>query len=219
MAVEATARQHYGVMRKYLDSLPAYSLELDRSYEEVLDDAGRKIFLAEIGHILLARPNRVRSQFDSDRGGSLLCFDGRTVNIVHYLRKAWAEFELNGNLKQLAEFMAERFSIALPLADLLAADTHLLNLDEAERGDYVGVHLVENVRCHHLAIEQPKVNWQIWIDAGERPWPRKLVIDFKTDLGRPISLTVFRNWIANPPIDDDSFKFVPPEGIPKTMIS
>lgn len=218
MTIEAAARQRYGVMREFLDSLQSYSLELDRSYEEVLDDSGRKCFLAEFGRILIARPDRVRSRMVSDRGDSEMCYDGRTVNIFHALRNAWVEFPLTGNLTRLVEVMAERFNVSLPLANLLIADSEMLSLDLAERADYLGLHLVDSSHCHHLAVIQPKVDWQLWIDAGDYPWPRKLVIVYKSDQSSPLSLTVFRNWLANPPLDADSFRFVPPEGAQKIAL-
>ena len=35
--------------------------------------------------------------------------------------------------------------------------------------------------CHHLAFEQATIDWQLWIDAGKDPLPRKLVITYKTE--------------------------------------
>ena len=219
MTIEAAARQRYGVMREFLDSLQSYSLEVDRSYEEVQDDSGRKTFLAEVGRILIVRPDRARSRFMNDRGDSELCYDGRTVHIFHALRNAWVELPMTGNLVKLVEVMAERFNVMLPLANLLIGESKVLNIDLALRGDYLGMHLVDSSRCHHLAFIQPKIDWQVWIDAGEHPWPRKLVIVYKSDQSSPLSLAVFRNWIANPPLDADSFRFVPPEGAQKIELT
>jgi hypothetical protein len=219
VTIEAAARQRYGVMREFLDSLPAYSLEVDRSFEEVQDDRGRKVFLAEVGKIQIARPNHVRSRFMCDRGDSELCYDGQAVHIFHALRNAWVELPLTGNLMNFVDVMAERFNVALPMADLLIAESRQLDFEGAERADYLGLHLVDNERCHHLAMIQAKVDWQLWIDAGEYPWPRKLVIVYKSDPGSPLSLAVFRNWIANPPYDEDTFRYAPPEGAQKIELT
>ena len=39
-----------------------------------------------------------------------------------------------------------------------------------------GSDLVEGVLCDHLAFSRDDTDWQVWIEAGERPVPRKLVI-------------------------------------------
>jgi len=34
--------------------------------------------------------------------------------------------------------------------------------------------VVEGVRCDNLAFRAPNVDWQIWIQEGPEPLPRKL---------------------------------------------
>ncbi len=50
-----------------------------------------------------------------------------------------------------------------------------------QRGEYLGIHEAAGVPCHHLAFEQATIDWQLWIDAGKDPLPRKLVITYKTE--------------------------------------
>ena len=46
-------------------------------------------------------------------------------------------------------------------------------MEEVLTGEYVGVTELSGVRCHHLAFRSGDVDWQIWIEDGDKPLPRK----------------------------------------------
>jgi hypothetical protein len=76
----------------------------------------------------------------------------------------------------------------------------------------VGKAVIEGVVCDHLAFRAPDVDWQIWIQEGPQPLPRKLVV---TTLDLPnapqFAVTVTR-WDLQPPLDAQTFTFTPPPG-------
>jgi hypothetical protein len=68
------------------------------------------------------------------------------------------------------------------------------------------------VKCDHLLFSRPGVDFQIWIAAGNRPWPCKYVVT-ETDTPAKLSITTFLSgWNMNPAVQDAQFKFVPPKG-------
>jgi hypothetical protein len=71
------------------------------------------------------------------------------------------------------------------------------------------------VKCHHLAFRQRTLDWQIWVDAGEQPLPRKLVITFKREIDQPQYIALIHRWDVNPKLSDSLFQFQPPEGVRK----
>ena len=73
----------------------------------------------------------------------------------------------------------------LPLADFLYADPYAVLMEGVTYGRYLGIHQAAGVACHHLAFSQDTIEWQIWIDAGEKPLPRKLVISYVQEPGEP----------------------------------
>jgi hypothetical protein len=81
-----------------------------------------------------------------------------------------------------------------------------------QRGEYVGIHEVAGVSCHHLAFEQATIDWQIWIDAGEKALPRKLVITYKTEDEVPQYTVTIRKWNLQATLPDALFAFTPPQG-------
>jgi hypothetical protein len=81
-----------------------------------------------------------------------------------------------------------------------------------QRGVYLGIHHVGDVACHHLSFEQETIDWQLWIDAGEKPLPRKLVIAYKTEDGVPQYAVTIGKWNLNADVPEELFRFEPPEG-------
>ena len=52
---------------------------------------------------------------------------------------------------------------------------------------YIGRGVVDGVEYEHLAARNLDTDWQIWIELGERPVPRKYVITSKTVAAAPPS--------------------------------
>jgi hypothetical protein len=76
----------------------------------------------------------------------------------------------------------------------------------------VGKAVIGGVRCDHLLISRPGVDFQVWIADSGQPLPYKYVV---TDTGNPGRLsisTVMSDWNIAPAAADALFSFVPPQG-------
>jgi hypothetical protein len=80
---------------------------------------------------------------------------------------------------------------------------------------YVGLHKVRGVPCHHLAFDGDDVQMQLWIDAGDKPLPRKVVFVQKKLEGSPEWTAYLSDWNLSPSLDDGLFNFVAPAGVKK----
>jgi len=69
---------------------------------------------------------------------------------------------------------------------------------------------VGDTQCHHLLFEQENIDWQIWIDSGQPPLPRKLVITYKQEPGQPQYVATMDNWDLSPAVSKETFEFTPP---------
>src|SRR6476469_4481445 len=85
-------------------------------------------------------------------------------------------------------------------------------MGDVQRGVYLGIHEAAGVPCHHLSFEQATIDWQIWIDAGAEPLPRKLVITYKAEDEVPQYTVTIRKWNLKAQLPDALFAFSPPEG-------
>ena len=75
----------------------------------------------------------------------------------------------------------------------------------------VGPSTVQGITCEHYAFRQEGEDWQIWIQLGEYPLPRKFVIRTLTDDARP-QHTSDLVWNLAPSYNEAAFAFDPPAG-------
>jgi hypothetical protein len=111
----------------------------------------------------------------------------------------------------MLEWVESRYGIELPLLDLFAWGTE--NADESAilGAIDVGPSTVLGVATEHYAFRQSDVDYQLWIEPGEKPLPRKYVITTLSEPSQPQHVMLL-TWTLNPPLDDATFEFVPPPG-------
>ena len=81
-----------------------------------------------------------------------------------------------------------------------------------------GPGVVEGVTCEHYAFRQPGLDWQVWIQLGDHPLPRKLVLTTTTDDARPQHTSVL-TWNLAPSYSEDAFVFDPPADAHKIVFA
>jgi hypothetical protein len=74
---------------------------------------------------------------------------------------------------------------------------------------YVGPALVGGDPCDQFAFRQEGVDWQVWIQKGDSPLPRKLVITTTDEDARPQYISVL-SWNLAPALSEKMFVFEPP---------
>ena len=105
----------------------------------------------------------------------------------------------------------------LPLSDLFVLGTPAAQFDKIESAMNAGQDFIGKDLCDHYAFRQGKIDWQIWITAGSKPLPRKIVITNRSDEARPQSVSLI-DWTLKPNFNDSVFKFTPPKGATKVEI-
>ena len=71
-----------------------------------------------------------------------------------------------------------------------------------------GTATIDGVETDHYAFREADVDWEVWIQRGNQPLPRKLVIVDRTDPSKPTFIARL-NWQVNPTFADSDFAFVP----------
>ena len=84
---------------------------------------------------------------------------------------------------------------------------------------YLGLHRVRGIRCHHLAFSQDNIDWQIWIEDGHQPVPRKFVITYKKVKSHPQLTGEIYDWNFAPHLSDSLFNFLAPPNATRTEFS
>jgi len=105
--------------------------------------------------------------------------------------------------------------MALPGADLLLGNVHDTLMADVIDAKHIGRGVIGGVECEHLAFRNQDIDWQLWVEVGANPIPRKLVITSKAVGGAPQYTLVIKDWKTNVPVEEATFAFKAPEGAKK----
>ena len=75
------------------------------------------------------------------------------------------------------------------------------------------------MKCTHLAFRGSEVDWQIWIEDGDKPLPRKFILTSKTVAGEPEFTVLIRSWDMAPKLTNSEFSFTPPKALRRSSFS
>jgi hypothetical protein len=182
---------------------------------DVVRETGQKVQYSHRRKATVSRPDKLAIESTGDVMNMNLYKDGSTITLLDKDRNVYAQMKDPGTIDQMIDTMQERFGVSTPLADLLSADPAKVLLEGVESGLYLGVHHVDEHACHHIACRGETLDWQVWIDAGENPLLRKLVITYKQQPGAP-QYTL--KQVSSTPLDSvpaAAFQFEPPAGCEK----
>jgi hypothetical protein len=212
--IEPKAEQYLKAMSTFLAGLKTYSFQVEEFIDEVQDD-GLKIQLSNRRNMSVSRPNKMFGEDVGDEMNSLCYYDGKTITVFDRAQKTYATEKVPGTIDAMLDDLHDRFDTHQTLADFLVADPYKVFMENVQSGTYVGLHYVGKVKCHHLAFRQKTLDWQIWIDAGKEPLPRKLLITFKRQVDQPQYTALIHHWDVNPTLSEEMFQFKAPEGVRK----
>jgi hypothetical protein len=82
----------------------------------------------------------------------------------------------------------------------------------------LGPSTVDGVTCEHYAFRQEGLDWQIWIQLGDFPLPKRLILTTTTDEARP-QYTVTYRWNLAPSMNEAAFVFNPPAGAQRIVFA
>jgi hypothetical protein len=213
-SVEPRAEQELRKMGESLAKLPHVALEAEETFDELPDGELRRQ-LTNVRRVAVERPNHVAADATGDTLNRAAWYDGRTVTVLDKETNVYATIEAPATIDATFDKLEDEYGVVLPLADLLYADPAAVLMAGVTYGRYLGLHLAAGVECHHLAFSQPTIEWQIWIDAGDKPLPRKLVISYVGEPGEPQYSAVIRRWTIDAKVPEGLFTFEAPEGAQK----
>jgi hypothetical protein len=204
-------------MGGYLRSLKSFQVEAVTSTEDVLED-GQKVQFAGVTKVLARMPDRLFVTVDSDRHNREFFYDGKSFTLLAKRANVYATVAAPPTIGALADALEDQYGIALPLEDLFRWGGPQSKDDAITSAMFIGPSAIGGVTCGHYAFRQDGLDWQVWIQLGDYPLPRKLVLTTMTDEARPEYIAAF-NWNLAPSFDDTAFTFVPPEGVGRVVLS
>ena len=213
-AIDPKADAVLKAMSRALASAGAFSFDSHALTQHVLDD-GQKVEFARNTKLAARRPDRITADVIGDAEELAFRYDGKTVAVLNKKSNSYGTADAKATIDDTCDMLAGQYGMVLPLADLLFADPYKTLTSGVRSGRHLGDGFVFDVKCHHLAFRNEVVDWQIWVEQGERPLPRKIVITYK-DSPAQLQFTAFlNNWDLSANLPDDRFTFRAPEGAKK----
>jgi hypothetical protein len=204
-------------MGAYLRGLKAFALRSETTTDEVLDN-GQKVQFGSTVDYLVRKPDRMRADVVSDRKRRQYFYDGKTVTQYGPDTGYYASVAAPPTISELLQFLDQKYGLELPLSDLFLWGTDKDGLDDIKSAINIGPSRIGGVDCDHYVFRQADVDWQIWIERGKTPLPRKVVITTTSDPAQPQYVAVLK-WDLNPKLDNKTFTFVPPKGAQKIVLA
>jgi hypothetical protein len=214
--IEPKAAEILQQMCDYLKNLQQFSLQAEIT-EDVLLTSGQRIQYGRSVEAAVRRPDRLRVESVGDTDNRQLVYDGKTITLLDKTKNFYTTIAAPPEIDAALEHAIQAFNLRAPLADLIYAKACENLTQGVVSGFHVGMGKVQGVPCHHLAFRQKDIDWQIWIEDGPTPVPRKFLITDKKAQGLQFT-AVFTKWNTSPQLEDSLFTFVAPEKAEKIDI-
>jgi hypothetical protein len=204
-------------MSDYVASQKNISLTYDSDVEVVTSEV-EKIQFASSGKVVLSRPDKVRVSRTGGYADVELVFDGKTVSAVGKNINAYTQLESAGSIDQLIAKLRDMNLIVAPGADLLGSHVFDDLMADVIVSRHIGRGVIDGVECEHISFRNLDIDWQLWVEVGARPIPRKYVITSKGVGAAPQYTLRIKEWRTDAPIAADAFTFTPPQGANKVAL-
>ena len=195
-------------MGEFLRNQQHFSVQARMTTDDVLP-SGQKVQYGGTVDLKVRRPDRMRMDIAGDRRNEQIFYDGNTFTIFSPRTGFYAAFDGPKTLDRLKDVHEKKYPVDLPLADLFYWGMQNDATASITRATRIGAANVDGFVCDHYAFRQKDVDWELWIEQGGRPLPRKEVITTTAERTQP-QHSMILNWDLNAKFDDQLFAFVPP---------
>jgi hypothetical protein len=210
-ANDGGARKILKAMSDYMADQKSLSAKYDADIEVITPDL-QKIQFTASGEVLVDRQVGLRATRTGGYADVELVYDGKTVIVHNRHGKAFTRLDMPGSLDDLVHRLRTEHLVEVPGADLLLARAYEQLTEDVLDAKHVGRGVVDGVECEHLAFRNPDTDWQLWVEVGERPIPRKYVITSKTVAQAPQYTLRIKELRTDVKPDASAFVFKAPDG-------
>lgn len=211
-AVDPKADRLLKQMSDYLAAREQFVIQAEATHEKLLDSGQKLMFVNQVT-VSVKRPSR----FYVHRKGMIrdqeIFYDGKKLTLFGRTAKFFATAPAPSTIDEALDYATETLGLSAPGGDLFYSDIYKGLVDDIISGEYVGLTDIGGVPCHHLAFRGAEVDWQLWIEDGDKPLPRRYVITSKWLTAAPQYTLTIRSWDTTMKIPEKRFQFTVPEGV------
>ena len=195
----------------YLAGLKQFRVDADTTIEAVMP-SGQKLQFGNRVVVTVQRPNKMRAERVGELVNQTFYYDGKTLSMNLPDQKYYATVAAPPTLEAMLDFARDKLDVIAPGSDLVYKNAFERFNEGLTSAFVVGKAVVGGVRCDHIAFRNPEVDWQIWIQEGDKPLPRKFIVTSKKVPESPQFSVLLPKWDTAPKLTDAMFSFTPPKG-------
>src|SRR3954468_5194426 len=194
-------------MSEYLAAQQGFELTSDATLD-VVTDSGQKLQIDGTVHYKVKKPG-IRMELVSDLKTRTYYYDGRQFTIYAPKLGYYATMAAPPTNRAFLKSLYDKYGIELPLEDLFRwSDGDESDVRALTAGYSAGTATIDGVETDHWAFRQGDYDWEVWIQKGDQPLPRKITIVDRTDPAMP-GYTARLTWTLNPTFAADDFTYTP----------
>jgi hypothetical protein len=207
------ARKMLMRMADFLSKTPSWNVTVHSAYDAVQPE-GNKVEWNDIRTITLCRPDRLRVESErSDGARTLVLFDGKVITTLDQSAKVYAQTPHPGSVDDAVVYFVHDLGMRLPLAVLLSSRLTAELQQRVQTVEYVEKTMTLGAPADHLVGKTATVDFQLWIQEGDRPLPLRAVLTYRNAPGQPQFRAQFSDWKLDTKPPDSLFAFAPPPGV------
>ncbi len=206
-AIEPEAVQAIQRMRAYLGTLTTFEVRADNTQDVVLV-TGQKVQIDGVATYRVRRPDGFEVKVTTGNKVRDFYYDGKQLTVYAPQLGFYAQTAAPPTIAQTLEAAYDRYGIVFPLEELFHWSQPGDRLFDVTSAIVIGDALIDGANTTQYAFRRGHLDWSVWIEKGDRPVPRKILIVDHADEARP-AYSVRLSWSANPRFSESAFSFRP----------
>ena len=215
--IDPDAIEALNKMGAYLRTLKEIEVRAQVTKEDVLID-GQKVQTISTSTLVAKKPDKLRLSVTNEHQERVFLYDGTSFTLFAPRPNFYATVPAPATISELANLLEDKYDIDLPFVDLFRWGTPESNLDDIDDAKDIGPSVIDGTTCEHYAFRQDGLDWEVWIQQGDYPLPRRLVLTTTTDDARPQHTSEYA-WNLAPSVSPDTYKFTPPADAKKIPLA
>ena len=197
-------------MGAYLRSLQRFGVTGTTVRDAVLSD-GQTVEMEGTLRYLVRTPDRFRGDINTDRKQRQIIYDGKTLTVYAPRMHYYATVPAPATIRETLDSASKRLGIEFPLVDLFLWGTANDGVKDLQSARYIGPAYIDGIETDQYAYREQGADWQLWIQRGSTPVPKRIVITTTSNSALPQYAATLK-WTLTSKFNDTEFAFVPPKG-------
>ena len=185
-------------MSKFLAAQKAFSYHGEVEFDQIVP-GGLKLRLSGAVDVAVARPGSLFVDYRDDVSDRVVWLQNGLLTVLDPVAGTYAQISGPKDIDGMVEMLQKEYGMSLPLGEFAESDPQAVLTRGVDLAHYVGVHNVEGAFCHHLLLQRPDLDLQVWVQVGDKPLPRKLAFEYPEQVGHPQYEVTITEWTLKAP--------------------